>query len=434
MSRSRWDRLLPRGERARLTTLYGSLLVLAGGGLVALLNLLVRQGLFRRINQAVTTYAPAFSETQVLRQGRAYPESATSLPPGAEPLSQDQVAARTVTRNLSSAAEQAALHELLTVSLIALAVFAALSIWLAWWMSGRVLRPVGVITETARRLSGENLHERIGLDAPPGELKRLADTFDGMLDRMQDLVGAQRRFAANAAHELRTPLAVQRAAAEIGLAGDPDPRKVARIRDKLIGVADSSEHLIESLLLLAVSEEGLEGTETVDLAALAAVELSAVEPSAAERSDGARAGTTGASGLVVQRALAPLLVTGDRLLLGHLVRNLLANAVRHNRPGGRITLRTSAGGVLTVSNTGPVIPPEDVARLLEPFRRRAERRHTAGEGAGLGLSIVASIARAHGAELAAEANPAPDGGLTIRVRFPAGSRPRPQRSSATGPT
>ncbi|MET3985418.1 ATP-binding protein [Streptomyces sp. PvR034] len=434
MSRAPWARLLPRGERARLTTLYGSLLVLAGGGLVALLNVLVRQGLFRRINQAVTTYAPALNQTQVLQEGQHYPVPAQRLPADAMPSSPDQVAIYTATRRLSSAAEQAALHELLTVSLVALAVFAALSIWLAWWMSGRVLRPVGVITETARRLSGENLHERIGLDAPPGELKRLADTFDGMLDRMQDLVGAQRRFAANAAHELRTPLAVQRAAAEIGLAGDPDPRKVARIRDKLIGVADSSEHLIESLLLLAVSEEGLEGTETVDLAALAAAELSAVEPSAAEWSDGAGAVTAGATGLVVERELAPLLVTGDRPLLGHLVRNLLANAVRHNRPGGRITLRTSAGGVLTVSNTGPVIPPEDVARLLEPFRRRAERRHTAGEGAGLGLSIVASIARAHGAELAAEANPAPDGGLTISIRFPADSRPKPPRSAAPGPS
>ncbi|MFD7028250.1 ATP-binding protein [Streptomyces sp. NPDC059917] len=435
MSRSPWARLLPRGERARLTTLYGSLLVLAGGGLVALLNVLVRQGLFRRINQAVTTYVPALNQTQVLQEGQHVPVPAQRPPGQVLPSSPDQVAVYTATRNLSSAAEQAALHELLTVSLVALAVFAALSIWLAWWMSGRVLRPVGVITETARRLSGENLHERIGLDAPPGELKRLADTFDGMLDRMQDLVGAQRRFAANAAHELRTPLAVQRAAAEIGLAGDPDPQKVARIRDKLIGVADSSEHLIESLLLLAVSEEGLEGTETVDLAALAAAELSAVEPSAAEWSpgagaDGARAGTRGATGLLVERELAPLLVKGDRLLLGHLVRNLLANAVRHNRPGGRITLRTSAGGVLTVSNTGPVIPPEDVARLMEPFRRRAERRHTAGEGAGLGLSIVASIARAHGAELAAAANPAPDGGLTISVRFPATG---PAQGPAPGP-
>ncbi|WP_406366865.1 sensor histidine kinase [Streptomyces sp. NBC_01546] len=123
-------------------------------------------------------------------------------------------------------------------------------------------------------------------------------------------------------------------------------------------------------------------------------------------------------GLTVERTLAPLAVTGDRTLLGHLVRNLLTNAVRHNRAGGRLTLATSIEGELTVSNTGPVIGPADVPRLLEPFRRSAERQHTAGEGAGLGLSIVASIARAHGAELTARANPAPDGGLTIRLRFP----------------
>lgn len=106
------------------------------------------------------------------------------------------------------------------------------------------------------------------------------------------------------------------------------------------------------------------------------------------------------------------------------MRNLLANAVRHNRAGGRLTLATSPDGELTVSNTGPVIAPQDVPGLLEPFRRRAERQHTAGEGAGLGLSIVASIARAHGAELLAEANPEPEGGLTVRVRFPAPGRPR----------
>ncbi|MFD4132288.1 sensor histidine kinase [Streptomyces goshikiensis] len=430
-------RALIQTERTRLTVLYGSLLVLAGGGLIALINVLLRNALSSSIRGAVTTAVPGTAFERAARQGESAAPAipAEPLPSGAATPSREQLQQWAATRTLSNAVEAATLHELLTVSLIALAVFAVLSIWLAWWMAGRVLRPVGVITETARRLSGENLHERIGLKAPPGELKRLADTFDGMLDRMQDLLGAQRRFAANAAHELRTPLAVQRAAAEIGLAGDPPPEKVARIRDKLIGVADSSEHLIESLLLLAVSEEGLESAEPVDLAALAEAELAATE---AERGAPGAPGTPGRPGapgagperLTLVRALAPLTVTGDRTLLGHLVRNLLANAVRHNRPGGRIRLATSADGVLTVSNTGPVIDPGDVPRLLEPFRRRAERQHTAGEGAGLGLSIVASIARAHGARLRAEANPAPGGGLTIRVRFPAAG---PGTAAGAGP-
>ncbi|MGW6709051.1 sensor histidine kinase [Streptomyces sp. NPDC054956] len=412
-------RAVLRSERARLTALYGSLLLLAGGGLIALINILLRNGLYSRISGAVMTTVPAFEGTPPPAvEGQRLPVPAQKLDPAATP-SPEQVEQWRATRNLSAAVEQATLHELLVVSVIALAVFAVLSIWLAWWMAGRVLRPVAVITETARRLSGANLHERIGLQAPPGELKRLADTFDGMLDRMEDLVGAQRRFAANAAHELRTPLAVQRAAAEIGLAGDPSPQKVARIRSKLIDVADSSRHLIESLLLLAVSEEGLEAAEPVDLAALAATELAAAEGAAPED-------------LTVVRDLAPLTVEGDRTLLGHLVGNLLANAVRHNRAGGRLEVATSTDGVLTVSNTGPVIDPQDVPRLLEPFRRRAERQHKPGEGAGLGLSIVASIARAHGAELTARANPAPGGGLTVRVWFPAAPPAGETPGSLTG--
>ncbi|MEU9420766.1 ATP-binding protein [Streptomyces sp. NPDC048272] len=452
-----------RSERARLTTLYGALLLLAGGGLVALVNVLLRTGLPSRINGAVTTTIPAYREGLGPVPGEKVWVPAERLPAEAVPTA-GQLESYRVTRNVSAAVEQATLHELLVVSLVALAVFAAVSIWLAWWMAGRVLRPVGVITETARRLSGANLHERIDLQAPPGELKRLADTFDGMLDRMEGLVGAQRRFAANAAHELRTPLAVQRAAAEIGLAGEPTPQKVARIRRKLIGVAESSEHLIESLLLLAVSEEGLEATTPVDLAALTATETDAASDAAwgagaggagssatgagvgaagsvtgaggAGAPAGANAAGTGASvappGPSIVRDLAPLTVAGDGALLGHLVRNLLANAVRHNRAGGRVSVTTSADGSLTVSNTGPVIEPADVPRLLEPFRRRAERLHTAGEGAGLGLSIVASIARAHGAELRARANPAPEGGLTVRVEFPTPS-PTPDRAPTPAP-
>lgn len=405
-------RLLPRTERGRLTALYGSLLLLAGGGLVALVYVLVGQGLYASVSGVVSTVSPAYVAPSPgatpgarLDLGRMC-EPAKKLAPGESPTA-EQLKGFAYTRNLSDAVTDATQHRLLMYSLLALAVFAVLSIWLAWWMAGRVLRPVGVITGTARRLSGENLDERISLDAPPGELKELADTFDAMLGRMEHLVSAQRRFAANAAHELRTPLAVQRAAAEIGLACDPSPQKVARIRERLISVADSSEHLIESLLLLAVSEEGLESTEPVDLGALAAAELAAAAP----------------EDLTVVRTLAPLTVTGDRALLGHLVRNLLANAVRHNRAGGRIVVTTSADGELAVSNTGPVIDPADVPRLLEPFRRSAERRHTAGEGAGLGLSIVASIARAHGAELSAGANAEPEGGLTIRVRFPLADGP-----------
>ncbi|MFJ9416897.1 sensor histidine kinase [Streptomyces sp. NPDC101227] len=394
---------LPRSERVRLTALYGGLLVLAGAMLVGLVYLLVRQGLYSSLSTAVTTATPRSPAPMVTRSPTpAHTSAPASLRPG-YPVDLADGGLYRVTKHITDAAEQATLSRLLTVSLVALLAFAIISVVLAWWMAGRVLHPVSVITRTARRLSAANLHERIALDAPPGELKHLADTFDGMLDRIEHLVSAQQRFAANAAHELRTPLAVQRAAAEIGLA-DPDPANVRRIRGKLMEVAEDSEQLIEGLLLLSVSDQGLQRREPVAFGDLA-------ETVAAEYADDAWR-----RGLTLATDIRPLTVDGDPVLLSHLVRNLVANAIRHNHADGRITLSVD-GRALKITNTGPVVPAESVPYLFEPFRRLEARRHAPGEGAGLGLSIVASIARAHSAE--ATAHPNPGGGLTVRVAFPA---------------
>ncbi|MCM2413187.1 ATP-binding protein [Streptomyces sp. RKAG290] len=395
-------------ERARLTALYGGLLVLAGGILTGLVYLLVREGLGTSISTALTTTVPASalpSDWATPSPARsASPAPAESLP-GVAPG--EHVPALAITRQISDAAENAALNRLLTVSGIALLCFAVLSIALAWWMAGRVLRPVSVITTTARRLSGENLHERIALEAPPGELKELADTFDAMLGRIEQLVSAQQRFAANAAHELRTPLAVQRAAAEIGLADHPSPDRVAEIRTKLIQVADNSQHLIEELLLLAASDQGLQRSVPVALdSTVASVSATLADEAAA-------------AGLTVRTDCEPLTVQGDDVLLEHLVRNLLINAVRYNHPGGSVRIRIRSGA-LEVSNTGPRIPSDSVHRLFEPFHRAQERRHAPGEGAGLGLSIVESIAHAHLATVTSRANR--DGGLSIKVQFSPAAR------------
>ncbi|MFJ9980721.1 sensor histidine kinase [Streptomyces cyaneofuscatus] len=382
-------------ERARLTALYGGLLVLAGVLLMGLVYVLVSDGLYSSVMTAVAPAVPTFQLNEA--SAPALPTSdwaqTTVIQPG-------QYA---VARKVSTAAGDAALSRLLTVSGISLTVYSALSVALAWWMAGRVLRPVGVITARARRLSGSNLHERIALQAPPGELKELADTFDGMLDRIEQLVAARQRFAANAAHELRTPLAVQRAAAEIGLADDPPPEKVAWIRDKLIDTADNSEQLIEGLLLLAVSDEGLRRRERVGLDATTATVTEALAAEAQERA------------VTVDVEARPVSVQGDPVLLDHLVHNLVANALRHNHPGGTVRVRVGPGG-LEVANTGPVVDPAAVPMLFEPFRRAQARRHAPGEGAGLGLSIVASVARAHGGDVGATANPG--GGLTARVTLP----------------
>ncbi|MEU9700085.1 ATP-binding protein [Streptomyces sp. NPDC047981] len=384
------------GERARLTALYGGLLLLAGALLTGVVYFLVKEGLYSSISVAMTTAVPA-------QRLQDLPAAASPSPAWREATPTVPTQGLAITRTLSDAAESAALERLLTVSLLVLAAYAVLSVALAWWMAGRVLRPVAVITDTARRLSGENLHERIALDGPPGELKRLADTFDEMLGRMERLVSAQQRFAANAAHELRTPVAVQRAAAEIGLAGDPGPERVARIREKLIEVADTSERTIEGLLLLASCDQGLKERRPVavdEVAERAARELAA---EAAER------------GIDVVVDARPLTVWGDAALLERLAHNLVANAVRHNVPDGRVVVRTGPEGI-EVTNTGPVVPPETVPLLFEPFRRLSARTQAPGEGVGLGLSIVDSVARAHGATPTATANPE-GGGLTVAVRF-----------------
>ncbi|MFF5976853.1 ATP-binding protein [Streptomyces sp. NPDC012769] len=409
------------GERTRLTALYGGLLVIAGALLTGVVYVLVKEGLYSSISMAVTTAVPArrledlptaYPTAFPTDYPSAVPASPGPVPPGTVPR-----AALAITRSVSDAAESAALERLLTVSVTVFLVYALLSVIVAWWVAGRVLRPVAVITDTARRLSGENLHERIALAGPPGELKRLADTFDEMLGRMERLVAAQQRFAANAAHELRTPVAVQRAAAEIGLAGEPSPERVARIRSKLIEVADSSERIIEGLLLLATSEQGLRERRRV------AVDELARQAAAALAGEAERRGVA-----MVVRA-GPLAVEGDPVLLDRLLHNLLANGMRHNVPDGRVVIRVGAEGI-EVTNTGPVVPPGTVPLLFEPFRRLNERTHGPGEGAGLGLSIVDAIARAHGAEVTATAGTgAEGGGLTVRVTFPEAGAPRTSRRS-----
>jgi signal transduction histidine kinase len=290
---------------------------------------------------------------------------------------------------------------------IALAAMTGLSVLLGWAMAGRVLRPLQRITATAKRVSQDNLDERIGLDGPRDELKELADTFDGMLGRLSAAFASQRRFVANASHELRTPLTVIRTELDVTLA-DPDATTTdlramgETVRDATL----DTERLIQALLTLARSEGGVTRRDAVDLAECARIAVD----------------QTGADALVRDLAVRPVLdaapVRGDRRLLERLVANLVENAVRHNLDGGTVEIRTaSAAGRSTVEvhNDGPVVPPEAVPSLLEPFQRLD--RGARGDGVGLGLSIVRSVAEAHGGSVELRARPA--GGLVVRVSLPA---------------
>ena len=273
-----------------------------------------------------------------------------------------------------------------------------------WVVSRRMLRPVDRISETARCLSASTLHERIGLDGPDDELRRLSRTIDDLLERLETAFESQRRFVAQASHELRTPLAVQRTALQVGLADGCDPEDLVAVRAELLEQNRRTEHLVESLLVLAEADRGLDGrTEAVDLGAVAEQTV------AAARSAAARAGVV--LRVADDRATPTADVVAEPVLVRQVLVNLVDNAVEYNRPGGVVSVVVDDEGV-RVENDGPPVAAAAVAGLLEPFRRGDEpgsERHS-----GLGLSIVSAIARAHGWAL--EVRPRAGGGLVVVVR------------------
>ncbi|MGW2181022.1 sensor histidine kinase [Streptomyces sp. NPDC001732] len=369
--------------RARIALVYGGVFLVLGTALLATVNLASRAGTDSQARDIARTAAvaqPGYAVNGPLITRR-------SLGP---PTVYD------LTDNVSDAAG----HQLLIWSVAALLVMTACAVGVGWWTAGRVLRPVHAMTAKARRLSEHNLHERIASSGPDDELKELGDTLDALLARLEKAFDSQRRFIANASHELRTPLATQRAAIQIGL-DDPSPEDLVRIRQTLLDNNRRSERLIEGLLVLARSERGLaQGEqEAVDLAQVVAEETA--------RHPGVKAD-----------AGARAVVRGNRLLLAQLVANLLANAVTYNVPDGSVDVSLTAdgdGALLEVCNTGPVVDAADIPGLFEPFRR-GEGRDRMGRGSGLGLSIVRSIALAHGGTVTAV--PGPEGGLAVTVRLP----------------
>jgi signal transduction histidine kinase len=315
---------------------------------------------------------------------------------------------RHLTRTLPEDQADRVLAELASQFALILLGATLVSIALGWAMAGRVLAPLSRMTATARLISEERLDRRIALDGPRDELRELADTLDAMLDRLGEAFEAQRRFVANASHELRSPLTVIRTEADVALA-DPGagPVELRAMGEAVLEATEQTDALLESLLLLARSQRGLERSERVDLAAAAAAAAHAIEAEARERGIALR----------VEPGDAPA-VTGDRHLLERLIGNLLENGVRHNDPGGFVALAGAAEGassVLRVESSGPAVPPAVVARLTEPFERGG--RHADRRGAGLGLSIVRSVAEAHGGGVRLEARPA--GGLVVVVTLPA---------------
>jgi signal transduction histidine kinase len=300
-------------------------------------------------------------------------------------------------------------RELLVGSFIVLVAMIGISALLGWFAAGRVLRPLRVMTTATRQISEQNLHERLALTGPDDELKDLGDTIDGLLARLQAAFDSQRHFVANASHELRTPLMLSQTLLQVALANPEITLASLRVAcEEAVDAGKDQAQLIDALLTLARSQRGLDHREPVDLRTVVNDALSAHEQSASAR------------GLQLDAALDDAKVSGDAHLIYRLVLNLLDNAIRYNVAGGRVEVKLATNtteAMLTVSNTGPLVPPDQVNRLLEPFQRAAPDRTASPNGLGLGLSIVADIAEAHGASL--DVRPLPEGGLSVAVSFPA---------------
>jgi signal transduction histidine kinase len=387
-----WLRLPRRTARLRLTVLYAAAVFLACGATVLAFTYL----LYGELGQAQV-------DLMAGPQGVAK-HPVLNKPGKVIPIHQPKATIRMLGLGHVAFDRQ----QLLIASGITLAVIAMAAAAIGWLIAGRVLRPLRTITATARRISASSLHERLALHGPDDELKELADTLDSLFSRLEASFGAQRRFAANASHELRTPLTRERALLQVTLA---DPAATAgtwqAVSRELLASNAEQERLIEALLTLAGSETGTGEREPVDLAVITSEALAAARPAISRH------------GLNVHADIQPATLDGDPLLVQQLTVNLIDNAVRHNIPGGDIQVATgtsSGHAVLSVTNSGQVIPSAEVDRLFQPFQRLGSRPACRDGGHGLGLSIVRAIATAHAATITAQ--PRPGGGLAIDVSFP----------------
>lgn len=379
--------------RLRLTLLYGLLFFIAG-----LVLLVFLYGLLNRSLDPAEPMRPFNNPGQ--QQGQR----------GGPPQDSDEEDDRPIAERLADARREERLGALRQVRVqggLALLATGGGAVLLGWVVAGRVLSPIRDITLHAQQASDKTLDQRIDLRGPEDELKELADTIDGMLDRLQNAFESQRRFSAEASHELRTPLAIMRAEADVALASPDATARETALAGAIVAAVDRSERLIDGLLALARSESSLRDHDQVDLAELVGNVV------------GEQVRAADLAGIELDLTLDPAVVLGDRALLWRLVGNLIENGIRYGVRGGWLDIRVGTRdgfAELVVANNGRVIPAAQVERLFEPFARGDQAR-LAASGHGLGLAIVRSVTDAHNGTVAALANP--DGGLTVTVRIPA---------------
>jgi signal transduction histidine kinase len=396
-----WIRLPGRTVRVRLTALYGVMFVVSGALLLA-----IASGVAVVRSSSVSVAAP----------GTAAPVAGSALNRALARIHHLQAQVQNLQWQVNAQPGQGRLsRDLLIASLFALAVMTVVSAALGWLVAGRALRPVRQMTAAAQRISEKNLDERLAVQGPKDELKELGDTIDGLLERLETAFKAQRRFVANASHELRTPLTTMRAALDVALAKpEPAPPQTMALAARLRTELDRIDRLLEAFLVLARAQHrSLPGQAVLPLDYIAANALADHAVAIVARK------------LTVRATSEPggAWVTGSAALISRMVENVIDNAVCHNADGGwiRITTGTANERVsLVVENGGQLLRQEQVRELSQPFRRIGADRTGSDTGSGLGLSIVAAIAEAHGGLLDLDARP--EGGLRVSIQFPAAAR------------
>lgn len=401
--------------RWRLTLLYGGLFLACGAALLAITYTLVSKATV--LPQKPVFFGRGICAPAGSRGPPTVRPTATNTTCRATQLTQPSAqvqkllrspAGGDVLRIAANGQRTSDLHQLEIESGIALAIMAIVAAALGWLVAGRVLRPLRTITAATQQISEASLHHRLSLPGPRDELRTLAETIDGLLERLEGAFDSQRRFVANASHELRTPLTATRALLEMALS-DPNAT-VERFRDtcrQALDEAEQQERLIDSLLALAHGQRGVDQREPIDLAAITRDVLEAHRAQVV------------AAGLGLDAVFRPAFVYGDRRLVERLVSNLVENAIRHNVSNGVLQAyvgQRAERARLQITNTGPPVPAAEIERLLQPFHRLVPDRVGHRDGLGLGLSIVAAIAAAH--EAALEIEPREPGGLRVEVRFP----------------
>jgi heavy metal sensor kinase len=303
-----------------------------------------------------------------------------------------------------------------TVLVLGMLVLVVAATVLGYGLAGTALRPVREIVAAARALGERDLHRRIELDLPRDELGELADTFNAMLSRLEIAFDSLRRFTADAAHELRAPLALIRTEAEVTLSRPRSADEYTASLGTVLAEAQRMSRLADQLLMLARAEAGalVPQVQPVDLRALVQETVRLWQPVAAEREV-----------VLVDTAMEGGAVRGDHDLLRRLLDNLIDNALRYSPKGSRVVVdcrMVEAAWELTVADEGPGVPVSAQASIFERFSRADQSRARETGGAGLGLALCSAIAELHQGSITLDATAPTGARFVVRLPLPGNRR------------